>query len=149
MGNELQLSRQTVSTRFKRLLKENDGLGLVEYNEEKKRYELSPLDSSAAMLVEKTTLRKLVSSLNDNAINIFVYLLNRYIANSEQRYDIFLDTIKDVVGLSTKARTNNYIVTDILDVLQKLGLLRYHLVMDTEERKTQYRIFEVKNRIEC
>ena len=53
------------------------------------------------------------------------------------------------MGLSTKARTNNYIVTDILDVLQKLGLLRYHLVMDTEERKTQYRIFEVKNRIEC
>lgn len=60
-----------------------------------------------------------------------------------------MDTIKDVVGLSTKARTNNYIVTDILDVLQKLGLLRYHLVMDTEERKTQYRISEVKNRIEC
>ena len=149
MGNELQLSRQTVSARFKRLLKENDGLGLVEYNEEKKRYELSPLDSSAAMLVEKTTLRKLVSSLNDNAINIFVYLLNRYIANREQGYDIFLDTIKDVVGLSTKSRTNNYIVTDILDILQKLGLLRYHLVMDTEERKTQYRIFEVKNRIEC
>lgn len=83
MGNELSLSRQTVSARFKRLLKENDGLGLVEYNEEKKRYELSPLDSSAAMLVEKTTLRKLVSSLNNNAINIFVYLLNRYIANRE------------------------------------------------------------------
>ena len=38
------------------------------------------------MLVPFTTLRQLVNSLNRNSINLFVYLLTRYLGNDETSF---------------------------------------------------------------
>lgn len=87
MADQLGLTRQTVSTKFKRLLDKDDkgkaGLGLVIFNAELKRYELIQLSADMATLIENGTLRMMISALNENTINIYIYLLNRFLANRE------------------------------------------------------------------
>ena len=149
MAEELGLTRQTVSTKFKKLLPANEdnkaGIGLITYNDELKRYELVELDKNAAMLVEQTTLRVMLSSLNENAISVYVYFLNRYLANQSQSYEFTLDQVKAFIGLRVGIRTNNYIITDIIQVLQKLGLLEYKYVL--QEDRSHYTIIRVTNHI--
>lgn len=128
MAADLNISRQTASTRFKRLLDEGNGIGLVHFNKEDNRYELCLLQADAAMLIEKLTLRKMMSTFNENTINTYVYLLSRYIANGEKEFEIVIRQVKEAIGLSSKSDGNNYIVTDILDVLSKLGLVEYKLI---------------------
>lgn len=150
IANDLGITRQTVSTKFKRLLdrddKGNEGLGLIVFNEELQRYELNLLSADAAMLVERGTLRKMVSALSENAINVFIYLLNRYLANQEQSFEFTLEQVKAAIGLGTQTRSNDYIITDILCVLKKLGLLDYQL--DVKGEKTVYRLEYMTNKIE-
>lgn len=117
IGEALEMTRQTTSAKFKNLI----ALGLVAPI--KGGYELKTLPNEEAFLISLPTLRRLVSALKERSISIYVYLLNRYIANKEQPFDFSIDTLKNYVGLSTKTRTNNYIISDILDVLSQLGLI--------------------------
>ena len=59
------------------------GLGLVILNEEKSRYELPVLPPDVAMLIENGTLRKMVNTLNENSISVYIYLLGRFLAGKE------------------------------------------------------------------
>lgn len=149
IADELGITRQTVSTRFKRLLdkdeKGNAGLGLIIYNDELQRYELSVLSPDVAMLIEKGTLRTMISALNENTINVFIYLLNRYLANQEQSFDFTIEQIKVILGLSIKTRSNDYIITDILRILKRIGLLNYKL--NVKKEKTIYKIIYMTNEI--
>lgn len=148
MASDLNISRQTASTRFKRLLDTNDGIGLVHFNEEQKRYELCLLQADAAMLIEKFTLRKMMSTFNENTINTYIYLLSRYIANQEKQFEIIIRQVKEAIGLSTKSDGNNYIVTDILEVLKRLGLVDYKLTTrsDGDGVKNIYMITNMSNK---
>lgn len=60
LADQIGLSRQVVSTKFKNLIK----IGLVEFIEEEKRYKLSYLDASVAMLIPIETLRKINNALS-------------------------------------------------------------------------------------
>jgi hypothetical protein len=44
-----------------------------------------------ATLIENGTLRMMISALNENTINIYIYLLNRFLANDEQSFEFTLD----------------------------------------------------------
>lgn len=55
-------------------------MGLVTLNEEKGRYELLALSADISMLIENGTLRKMLNALNENAISVYIYLLNRFLA---------------------------------------------------------------------
>lgn len=148
MADQLGLTRQTVSTKFKRLLdKDKAGLGLVTFNTELNRYELVQLSADMATLIENGTLRMMISALNENTINIYIYLLNRFLANDEQSFEFTLDQCKAFIGKGVGSHSNNYIVTDILCILSKLGLLKYELV--SKSVKTVYRVITVNNKIEC
>ena len=144
MADQLGLTRQTVSTKFKRLL---DGLGLVTFNVELNRYELVQLSADMATLIENGTLRMMISALNENTINIYIYLLNRFLANDEQSFEFTLDQCKAFIGKGVGSHSNNYIVTDILCILSKLDLLKYK--SDAHGVKTVYRVITVNNKIEC
>lgn len=148
MADQLGLTRQTVSTKFKRLLdKDKAGLGLVTFNTELNRYELVQLSADMATLIENGTLRIMISALNENTINIYIYLLNRFLANDEQSFEFTLDQCKAFIGKGVGSHSNNYIVTDILCILSKLDLLKYELV--SKGVKTVYRVITVNNKIEC
>lgn len=148
IAESLGITRQTASTKFKRLLDRDDkgqtGLGLVILNEEKSRYELPVLPPDVAMLIENGTLRKMVNTLNENSISVYIYLLGRFLAGKEQPFKVEIDQIKEFIGIALSSRGNNYIVTDILLVLGKLGLIEYELVLEKEVR-TVYQVNLVRN----
>lgn len=156
IAQDLGITRQTASTKFKRLTNEVDkngkqGLGLVTYNENLGRYELAILPNDMAMLIENGTLRKMVAALNENTINVYIYLLTRYLANNEQPYKFTIEQVKSMIGLGVGGRSNDYIVTDILVILKKIGLIDYELVtiQDDGEFRTVYEVTSIQNKIEC
>jgi hypothetical protein len=65
-----------------------------------------------------------------------------------------LEEVKKHIGICATTRSNNNIITDILFVLQKIGLIEYHLTAMKQEGttfeniKTIYEIDWVANKVE-
>lgn len=117
-------TRQTISKKFKFLLEgQEDSVPLIRYDQKNKRYYLIQLDRQLAALVPRSTLIVLVSTLKQNVISLYVYLLNRYYASGCNEFQFSYPQLKTVLGLGTKSSGNNYLITSYLFVLQKLGLL--------------------------
>jgi DNA-binding Lrp family transcriptional regulator len=140
LAEKLNLTRQTVSSRFKHLLE----IGLINYEEENKRYQLCSVDKTLCSLVPFETLRKLNNTLNQNTISIYVYLLKRFIANGEQPYQVLMAQMKKFIGIATTTTSNNAVITDILCVLQLLKLIDMEYVKG-EDNKTNIVIKVVRN----
>lgn len=119
LGEDLGVSRQTASNRFKRLL----DLGLLIFEDKNSRYRLVNLDKTLATLVPLETLQVMVSALSENCISIYVYLFNRYFASGQKAFTFTYDQLKSFIGISTSTKSNSYIVKGILDVLERLGLI--------------------------
>lgn len=142
LADQIGLSRQVVSTKFKNLIK----IGLVEFIEEEKRYKLSYLDASVAMLIPIETLRKINNALSQNSISIYVYLLKRFIANNEKEYPVTMAQMKNFIGIASNTTSNNEVINDILEVLELLGLVKIER-RQTEENKTLLVVVKVNNKI--
>ena len=142
---ELKISRQTISKKFNNLLE----LGLIK--ETDNNYELVILDADIASLIPVETLKILVSALNENAISIYVYLLNRFIANKEQEFMFTKSQLKTMLGFSTNTRSNDYVIDGILTVLQKLGLIKVEIrnILDepSNEVKSYFYLVNAYNKI--
>lgn len=82
--------------------------------------------------------------MHRNSVSIFVYLLNRYIANEEQEFYISYVSLKKYIGISTSTASNNVVVSDIMKTLKALGLIDYKLVQ-TAEYKTNIVVTKVSN----
>lgn len=142
LGEKVGLKRVTASKYFKNLI----ALDLVEEDKDNKRYKLFPLDKSIATLVPFETLRKLNNSLNHNAISIYVYMLKRYIAAGEKEFCYTRNQLKSFCGMATDTNGNDEVISDILQVLELLGLIERKYVQ-TEENKTLTYITVVRNQI--
>jgi DNA-binding Lrp family transcriptional regulator len=126
----LKISRQTVSKKFNNLVE----LGLIKEN--KDTYELIILEEDIASLIPINTLKILVSAFNENAISVYVYLLNRYYAtliNGQQEFIFTKEQLKGILGFSTATRSNDYIIDGILTVLQKIGVIKVETRTKAEE----------------
>lgn len=121
IGDDLNISRQTISKRFKNLLQ----LELIVLKEDV--YELTKLEPYLASLVPYKTLKLLVDVFNDYSISLFVYLLNRYIAEEEKPFITTMAQMKGHIGIATSTTSNNDTVSNILMVLKSVGLIEYHL----------------------
>ena len=141
LAHELNMSRQTLSTKFKYLQE----LGLVA-ERDKDTYWLIKLEPNLAALVPNKTVKILCDTLNERTISTYVYLLNCYYANGCNPFQFKLDQVKAFVGLSLKNRDTNDTITNILYVLEKLGLIKYSLTTYVQEKdvfqniKTIYQI---------
>lgn len=145
------MSRQTVSTKFK-ALQDKDGLNLISKTVDNRgNYTLTLLPGDVASLIPYQTLKLLVDALNERCISTFVYLLTRYIANSEESFLFTLNDIKKHIGITTTTRSNDETITNILFVLQKLELIEYELTTQQNENgvKTIYRLKSLTNVIKC
>lgn len=155
MAEALGISRQTVSAKFKKLLNEGtaDGLNLITYNKELDRYELTTLHKAEGFLIQEDTLRKMTSAFNENTINIFIYLYSIYYANLKNNikgFDFTIGSLKRTIGVSDKTRSNNYLITDILEILEALDLVNYTIVTSgdgTNAIKTIYHMNYMNNEI--
>ena len=85
------------------------------------------------MLVPYGTLQILTATVTENVISIYVYLLNRYLGSKEQEFRYTINELKEVIGISTNTRSNNYIISSILLLLNKLGLLKYEKRIQNDE----------------
>lgn len=122
LGELFGISRQTASTRFKNL----QDLGLIkEYDT--KHYELVTLEKDTASLIQYRTLKIITDTLSENSISTYIYLLNRYYANGCKSFQFTLEQIKAQIGIATTTRSNDNIITNILFILEKIGLIKYEL----------------------
>lgn len=121
------ITRQTVATKINKL----KDLGLIE--ETSNGIRLIEIPANKAFLIPFNTLRKLTSAFNENAISVYVYLFNRYIANGEQSFDFTATQLKTFCGLGTNTHSNNYIIEDILSVLAATGLIKFSQVTKSRD----------------
>jgi hypothetical protein len=75
-----------------------------------------------------------------------VYLLKRYYAEGQHKFIVTLRQIKEFIGISVTTTSNDFVVTDILHVLELLGLIEYTKVF-TEETKSMFQIISVNNKV--
>lgn len=147
LGEMFNLSRQTVSTKFKNLKE----LGLVEDMGD--QYKLIELSADLASLVPYDTLKLITDTLNENSISTYIYLLNCYYANDCRPFQFTLDQVKAYIGISTNTRSNNDIITNILYVLEKIGLIKYSLTAMKQDNdsfqniKTIYQLDWLTNKL--
>ena len=151
IGKLLGISRQTASTKFQNLVK----LGLVtDAPDQEGRYYLTILPAEVAGLIPEPTLKLIIDTLSEHCISAYLYLLLRYIANEEEPYTFLLTDIKKHIGICTTTRSNDQVITNILFVLQRIGLIKYSLTtlqqdnVDYKDVKTVYRIDFLTNYIE-
>ena len=149
LGRQLGISRQTASKKFKNLI----NLGLI-IDEPGDKYYLTPLSADIASLIPNPTLKLITDTLNEYSISVYVYLLMRYIANNEEIFQFKLSDIKKHIGICSTTRSNDEIITNILFVLQKIGLIKYRLTtlqqdnVDYTDVKTIYQLDYLTNYIE-
>lgn len=142
LGERIGLKRATASKYFKGLI----DLGLIEEDKELKRYKLFSLDKSIATLIPFNTLKKINNTLNHNAISVYVYLLKRYIAAGEKEFIYTRNQLKAFCGLSVNTNANDEVISDILQVLELLGLIQRKMA-SAEDNKTLTYIVKVNNQI--
>jgi predicted transcriptional regulator len=132
LAEKMGVTRQTSSTKFKNLIE----LGLIaEEKEPKIRYQLNYLDKTICSLVPLETLRKISDALSQNAISIYVYLLKRFIANQEKEYIVTMAQMKKFIGIATSTTSNNHVINNILEILEKIGLVAYDLVQEDKDKR--------------
>lgn len=145
LGEALDLSRQTVSTKFKKLVE----LGLIEFSEEKKTYYLTMLSANDATLIPYDLLEFMVDTFSKRAYSVYCYLFNRFWANNKQPYEFTYDQIKNHLGICDKTRSNDTTIANILTMLVNNSLISYELVtktgLDNGNIKTVYKITKVSN----
>ena len=148
LGEMFGLSRQTVSTKFKNLKE----LGLIQ-ELDKSTYEIITLEKDLASLIPYETLKLITDTLNENSISTYVYLLNCYYANNCRALTFTLEQVKKHIGICSSTRSNDDIITNILYVLEKIGLIKYRLTSLKQESdsfqnvKTVYELTWLTNQI--
>lgn len=157
IGKELEMTRQTVKKYFELLGqglidrttgKRKGGLDLIQpYDEEKKRYYLSRLEPSDATLIPFETLQFLTDTVKERSISTYVYLINRYFSAGKVEFVVTMNQIKQFIGIAFSTTSNNHIVTNILVVLNRLGLVDYEL-RQVEVNKTVIVIKKVGNLVD-
>ena len=120
---EKTMARKTIAKYFKYL----EDKGLIKEGANENYYYLTTLDAMEANLVEYQTLAKLMNVMQKNSINIYIYLFNRYYANTCEGFETTLRQIKDFIGIATGTTSNNVVVNDTLEILARLGLLSYKI----------------------
>ena len=147
-GEMFDLSRQTVSTKFKNLKE----LGLV-IEIDKNTYQIVELEADLASLIPYNTLKLMTDALSENCISTYIFLLNSYYSNNCQSFQFTIEQIKNYIGISTATRSNNDVITNILYVLEKIGLIKYSLSTLTQDQdsfqniKTIYQLEWLTNTI--
>lgn len=130
LSRDLGISRPTIAKKLNNLVE----MGLLVQTSD--QYILRKLEPKEAFLIPQETLRKMVSTLKERTIDVYVYLVNRYYANNEEPFITTIGALKEFCGISVKTMSNNYIIKDILDVLSLMGLVEY-VSRDFQNKKGQ------------
>lgn len=130
-GKEVKvMARKTIAKYFAHLLAQ----GLV-IDKGDDYFYLALLEKNMANLINYNTLVKLMNVLQKNSLSIYIYLFNRFYANGQEPVIVTIKQMKDHIGIATTTTSNNIIIDDTLDILQRLGLLKYHMEVDANQKR--------------
>lgn len=127
---EKVMNRRTIAKYFEHLQEQK----LISEKQEDGYYYLTVLEREEANLIEYTTLSKLMNVLQRHSLTIYIYLFNRYCANGYEPFIATMRQIKEFIGIATTTSSNNLIITDTIEILERLGLLKMKRIR-TEEQK--------------
>lgn len=106
------------------------------------------------MLIKYPVLKLITDTLSENSINTYIWLLNEYCKHEYKEFVFTLEQVKNGIGICSTTRSNDEVVTNILFVLQKIGLINYELTAERQNTssfqniKTIYRLNWLKNTLE-
>ena len=154
VGIERDFTRTLVDGTSQKIMSRKSIKKYFEYLEEQGLIELQPddyyyltvLENQEASLIEYNTLSKLMNTMQKNSINIYIYLFNRYYANDCEPFVATMRQIKEYIGVATGTTSNNAIVSDTIEILERLNLLRMKLMSDGN--KTYMEFMWVKNKLD-
>ena len=138
---EKVMTRKTIKKYFDFLVNS----GLIEEGPDGYYY-LTTLDNYEANLIEYNTLSVLMNTLQKRSISIYIYLFNLYYANDCEPFVATLTNIKEHIGVSPNTTGNNLMITDTIEILEKLGLLKTTYVQDGLKSHIQF--LWVKNKLD-
>ena len=134
------MERRTIAKYFNHLIEK----GLITDNGDDYYY-LELLPNDEANLIEYNTLSIMMNTMQRHCINIYIYLFNRYYANGCEPFVATIKQIKTYLGVATTTTSNNKFVSDSIQILQLLGLLKYKEIYQDE--KTLLQFIVVKNKL--
>lgn len=137
---EKVMGRKTIAKYFQYLLDHE-----LIYEGDDDYYYMRLLGSREANLIEYNTLSTLMNVMQKNSISIYIYLFNRFYANDCEPVVVTMRQIKDYIGIAVSTTSNNLIISDTIDILQRLGLLEMEVVYDENELKNHMKFNWVKN----
>lgn len=142
-GKEYKImSRKTVAKYFQFLV--NEGLVI---DQDDDFYYLKVLGRTDANLIEYRTLVKMMNVLQRNCISVYVYLFNRYYANGCEPFIATMKQIKEFIGIATSTTSNNVQIADMIEFLERLGLLHMEMTEPDEDNKTYMEFQWVRNKL--
>lgn len=97
-------------------------------------YELTFIAEDYAYLVPQNVLEKIIARKTVRTLSIYIWACS---LGWKGQFTYLLSTVKSYIGLSTATADNAHIVTESLDILQELGLLKHGT--KTELDNGQYR----------
>lgn len=143
IGEDIDMCRQTVKNKFTKML----GKGLIK--EDGDRYILINLENTIAELIPFPTLRVLVNTMKEKVISLYIYFLVRYRAEQQKSFVFTFTQIKNMLNIGA-SRSTDYIITDMLLVLNKLELIKYESKTERQNDgsiKTIYTMVDMTNKI--
>ena len=147
LAEVLNITRQTVSNKFKNLIE----LGLIEKKDD--IYLIKYLNKNSAMIINYQVLKLIIDTLSENAINTYVWLFNEYCKKQYKSFKFTLEQVKQGIGICSTTRSNDDVITNILFVLKKIGLIDYQLTAEKQDSssfeniKTIYQLNWLKNSV--
>lgn len=143
-GEEIKImNRKTIAKYFAYLVEQ----GLIIDDKDDEYYYLRVLGREDANLIEYHTLCKLMHSIQRNGISMYIYLFNRYYANGCEPFIATYKQIKDFIGIATSTTSNNIELADMLEILERLGLLKKDKEPVFIEGKQCMKFIWVKNKL--
>lgn len=134
------IGRKTIAKYFVHLVEK----GLIEEGEDEYYY-IRLLSREDANLIEYQTLSKLLNVFQKDSLSIYVYLYNRFVANSYEPFIVTAKQVKEFLGRATNTTSNNGVVSDTVEILERLGLLKTEMIF--EDNKSYTQVLWVKNRL--
>lgn len=119
-ANELGISRQTLSTRLKYLAKPE--IGLVKEDGE---YYIMPVATEHFFDVNEKTFRFLVNTCHKDSIRVYLFFIgwDRYCKKQKTKYQFSFDSLARELGWAERNAKTNQKIADIIELLERLGLL--------------------------
>lgn len=140
MSEELDINRKTISKYVKQLVT----LKMLVPDDKNKRYILPELERHNATLIPNATLKSLIINVKRDTVNLFIYLLNRYMAGGECEFIVTYKELKQAIGVCATTQSNDEVIKERLKFLQALGLLDFTTVR-LDNSKTVTKILSMNN----